>query len=514
MKGDAMTRFALIIPFVFALSACNTYPLPPHEDPPIDPPQIPYACKAEFAQNFDQPLLVADTVIRYAGFSPDCSKMYTVDEAVQLLRVIDLDTRKTTEYRTGIYTAGFTRDSKRMFFLVPIGETYEYELYITDGDQMQLIDTQTSTTVLQSPDGKSIAYLKNYNTETYQSDLYLANIEKMPPVVSKVAGPVMGTLAFTPDNRLVYQDDSVHHSIEEENLWCDWHTTSLRAYSPADSKVELLGEDVLSWSFKVSEDGERIYGAADYSCEAQTQSLVAYSLKGEASIRLLVDQPTFLGPREMLELPERGEILHSMYFWSENPEDLRSELWATKVDGSGYEILAEDVMSQMQTCMYFIPYQVAFDNVLLYLRRETHEVVALDRSDGGSWDVTGGEGGLWYQLSPDGQSLLSYSDEYSPAELVLTELVGGQSRSLMTGLVPGHESAWARDGQRILLLDSDVDRTRPRSLHSINPKTGETITMADDVPGQWLYGNSFVVHPGGHLVAVQRTGGMFLSQIP
>jgi hypothetical protein len=514
MKGDAMIRFALIIPFIFALSACNTYPAPPHEDPPIDPPQIPYACKAEFAMNFDQPLQVADTVIRYAGFSPDCSKMYTVDEAVQKLRVIDLETREVTELSSNIYLAWFARDSKRVFYLLPIADTYEYELYIADGDQVHLIDSQTSTTILQSPDGKSIAYLKNYNTETYQSDLYLANIEKMPPEVVKVAGPVMGTLTFTPDGRLIYQDDSVHHHIEQDNLWCDWHTTSLRAFSPADSKVELLGEDVLSWSFRVSKDGQRIYGAADYNCEAQTQSLVAYSLTGQAPIRLLAGQPMFLGPHEMLELPESGEILHSMYIWGQNPEDLRSELWATRVDGSGYEILAENVMSQMQTCMYFIPFQVAYDQVLLYLQRETHELMAFDRVAGKSWEILDGSQGLWYQLSPDGQSLLSYSDEYSPAELRLTEVVGGETRTLMTGLMPGHESAWARDGERILLLPADIPGSGHKKLYSINPETGESIVVADDVPGEWLYGNTFVMHPSSHLVAVQRTGGMFLSRIP
>lgn len=509
-----MTRFALIIPFLFALSACNTYLAPPHEEPPIDPPQVPYACKAEFAQNFDQPLQVADTVIRYAGFSPDCSKMYTVDEARQNLRVIDLETREVTELVPGVYLAWFTRDSKRVFFLLPIADTYEYELYIADGDHVHLVDTQTSTTILQSPDGNSIAYLKNYNTETYESDLYLAKIDQLPPVVTKVAGPVMGTLAFTPDGRLVYQDDSVHHHIEQDNLWCDWHTTSLRAYSVDDGTFELLGEDVLSWSFRVSQDGERIYGAGDYNCEAQTQSLISYSLEGKAPVHLLVDQPMFLGPREMLEDPERGEILHSMFMWSENPEDFRSELWATRTDGSGSEILAENVMSQMQTCAYFIPFQQAYDEVLLYLQRETHELMALDRNGGNTWEILDGTQGLWYQISPDGQSLLSYSDEYSPAELRLTEVVGGATRTLMTGLMPGHESAWARDGERILLLPADIPGSGTKNLYSINPETGESIVIADDVPGEWLYGNSFVMHPSGHLVAIQRTGGMFLSRIP
>ena len=100
-----MTRYALIFPLVFALSACNTYLAPPYEQPPIDPPQVPYACKAEFAENFDQPLQVADSLIRYAGFSPDCSKMYTVDEARQTLRVIDLNTREVTELVPGVYLA-------------------------------------------------------------------------------------------------------------------------------------------------------------------------------------------------------------------------------------------------------------------------------------------------------------------------------------------------------------------------------------------------------------------------
>jgi hypothetical protein len=378
---------------------------------------------------------------------------------------------------------------------------------------VHLIDTQTSTTILQSPDGKSLAYLKNYNTETYESDLYLAKIDTLPPVVEKVAGPVMGSLAFTPDGRLVYQDDSVHHHIEEENLWCDWHTTSLRARAP-DGSVELLGEDVLSWSFRVSQDGERVYGTGDYNCEAQTQSLVAYSLSGKAPVRLLVGQPMFLGPHEMLEDPERGEILHSMFMWSENPEDFRSELWATRIDGSGSEILAENVMSQMQTCAYFIPFQRAYDDVLLYLQRETHELMALDRASGDSWEILDGVQGLWYQLSTDGRSLLYYDDEYSPANLVLKQVDGGQSRVLMPGLMPGHESAWARDGERILLLPADIPGSGSKILYSINPETGESIVVADDVPGEWLYGNSFVLHPSGHLVAIQRTGGMFLSQIP
>jgi hypothetical protein len=509
-----MIRFALIIPFVFTLSACNSYPLPAHEDPPVDPPQTPYACKPGFAEQFNEPFRVADGLVRYAGFSPDCSRMYTVDEARQTLRVIDLQTREITELVPGVYTAWFARDSKRVIFLVQIADTYEYELYIADGDQVHLLDTHTSTTVLQSPDGKSIAYLKNYNMETYESDLFLARIDQLPPEATKVAGPVTGSLAFTPDGRLIYQDDSVHHHIEQDDLWCDWNTTSLRALSPDDGGIELLGRDVLSWSFRVSQDGERIYGTADYNCEEQTQSLMAYSLSGQAPVRLLSGQPIFLGPSEMLELPERGEILHSMYFWSENPEDFRSELWATRVDGSGYEILAENVMSQMQTCAYFIPFQQAFDDVLLYLQRETHELMALDRSGGDSWEVLDGAQGLWYQLSPDGRSLLSYSDQYSPAELRLTKVTGGESRTLLTGLIPGQESAWTATGERILLLPASIDGGVSRPLYSINPETGESIVMADDVSGQWLYGNSFVPHPGGHLVAVQRTGGMFLSRIP
>jgi hypothetical protein len=439
--------------------------------------------------------------------------MYTVDEARQNLRVIDLQTREVTELVPGVYLAWFTRDSERVVFLMQIGDTYEFEVYIAEGDQVHLIDSGTSTAILQSPDGKSLAYLKNYNTETYESDLYLANIDTLPPVVTRVAGPMMGSPAFTPDGRLIYQDDSVHHHIEEENLWCDWHTTSLRARSP-DGSVTLLGEDVLSWSFRVSQDGERVYGAADYNCEAQTQSLMAYSLNGQAPIRLLADQPMFLGPHEMLELPESGEILHSMFFWSQTPEDFRSELWATRVDGSGYEILAENVMSQAQTCMYFIPFQVAYDQVLLYLTRETHELMALDRVSGKSWEILGGEQGLWYQLSPDGRSLLSYSDQYSPADLRITEVVGGETRTLMAGLMPGHESAWVRDGERILLLPADIPGSGHKKLYSINPKTGEAIVVADDVPGEWLYGNTFVPHPSGHLVAVQRSGGMFLSRIP
>jgi hypothetical protein len=140
--------------------------------------------------------------------------------------------------------------------------------------------------------------------------------------------------------------------------------------------------------------------------------------------------------------------------------------------------------------------------------------MAFDRVAGKSWEILDGTQGLWYQLSPDGQSLLSYSDEYSPAELRLTEVVGGETRTLMTGLMPGHESAWARDGERILLLPADIPGSGHKKLYSIIPETGESIVVADDVPGQWLYGNSFVMHPSGHLVAVQRTGGMFLSRIP
>jgi len=324
----------------------------------------------------------------------------------------------------------------------------------------------------------------------------------------------MGTMAFAPDGRLIYQDDAVNHHIEEDNLWCDWNTTSLRAYSPADGSIELLGEHVLSWSFKVSEDGKHVYGTGDYNCEAQTRSLVAYSLEGKPPVYLLRDQSTFLGPSEMLELPGSGEILHSMIMWTENPEDFRSEIWATRVDGSGSEIVAENVMSQAQTCAYFIPFQLAYDQVLLYLQRETHELMALDRVSGDAWQILDGAQGLWYQLSPDGRSLLYYSEEYSPAELRLAEVGGGETRTLMTGLMPGHESAWVKDGQRILLLPADIPGSGYKQLYSVNPENGESIVVADDVPGEWLYGNTFVLHPSGHLVAVQRSGGMFLTRIP
>jgi hypothetical protein len=140
--------------------------------------------------------------------------------------------------------------------------------------------------------------------------------------------------------------------------------------------------------------------------------------------------------------------------------------------------------------------------------------MAVDRASGEAWEVLDGAQGLWYQLSPDGRSLLYYDDEYSPANLVLKEVEGGPSRVLMPGLMPGHESAWAAGGQRILLLPADIPGGGYKKLYSIDPETGESFVVADDVPGEWLYGNTFVLHPSGHLVAVQRAGGMFLSRIP
>jgi Tol biopolymer transport system component len=266
----------------------------------------------------------------------------------------------------------------------------------------------------------------------------------------------------------------------------------------------------------VAADGERAYGATDYDCEKQTQVLRSFSLSGGPALTLLPATESYFAPNDMLEIPDLGILVHVMVSYGDTPEDYRSELWATWTDGAGTRRLAENVMSNMQTCMYFIPYMLARDKVLLYLQRESHDIMALDLDNGDNWKVSGDAHSLFVNLSPDGRSILhlSSSDYDGPKDLVMTEIASSKGRVLGNNIMSGARFDWSPSSEQVVFLTDNGATEQPRTLHAIAVDSQETRIVADDVLPGWLWGNDYVFHPGGHLIAVQRVGGLFLQLLP
>jgi dipeptidyl aminopeptidase/acylaminoacyl peptidase len=513
MKGDAMKRSAALFSVLFAFSACGTNPLPPFQDP-TDPDEIPFACKLEFSKVFEEPFQVTEVPVRSATFSPDCSKLCSIDNAEQRLRVTDLKARKTVVLNRDVERVYFTPDSSRVFFLVPIADTYVYELYVATGETVHFIDAPVQSTVAPSPDGNSLTYQKNPDADGLTSELYLARLDREPPEVVQLSARGAGSVSFTPDgSRIVFQTDPTKNIYEDEDIRCEWYTTTLWTAPTRGGTSQVLADQIMAWTQRVSSDGRRVYVYADYQCETHDQSLVSYPIEGGAPTRLLTGQHLFLDSQGFVELPERGEIVHPMVEWTPDPNDWRSELWATRTDGSGSRVVAENALSILQSRIYFMPLQLAFDDILLYTRRQTYELVAFEL-DGGSWDVLEGALGQWYQLSPDGRSILSWTAEYDFADLLVTSVVGARSQVVMDGIVRGGTvESWAANGKRVLVVPPAGSAAELRTLYSVDPATGERYIVVDEVTIPMTSAYAFSANPRGWLAAVHTPDGLFVSAV-
>ncbi len=486
-----------------------------HGPGPGPEPQLPYACGQDFALTFQEPFLIMDRPAQFISFSADCGSCLTIEADSGILRLSDLEKRTTIEIDGTVYTAQFTRDSERILFSKQTDQTFE--LFVAGKQGVHKIDSDLNYTMAQSPDGKSVAYLKDYDNETYLADLYLARLDVSPPAVEKVAGLVMGSSSFSADGkRLVFLSDPVAHTQEAPDYTCNWNTAGLRSFSIDAGSLKTVGRDILAWSFLVAADDRRVYATTDYDCVDQTRVLRSFSLTGGSDRTLLPETTSAFATHDMLEVPDLGFLVNAMVSYGNDPADYRSELWATRTDGSGTRLLAENVMSNMQTCMYFIPYILAADNILIYLQRETYDIMALDLDNRDNWMLSADAFALYINISPDGRSILHLksADRDGSADLMLTEIASAKQRVLAHNLMSGARFDWSPSGRRVVFFTDNSATAQPRTLYATDVDSQEEYVVADDVLAGWLWGNDYAFHPGGRLIAVQRTGGLFLQLIP
>jgi Tol biopolymer transport system component len=484
--------------------------------PGPDPvPQLPYACGQEFASTFQEPWMIMDRPAQMISFSPDCVRCITIEADSGILRLSDLEKRTTTEVDSQVYLARFSGDSERVLYLKQTDQTFE--LFVAGRQGVFKIDSNLNSVLIQAPGGKSVAYLKDYDDQTYLADLYLARLDVSPPAAEKVAGLVMGSPSFASDGKhLVFLSDPLSHTQEAPDYPCTWNTAGLRSYSVDDRSLVTVARDIMAYSFQVSSDGQRVYAVTDYDCLKQTRALRSFSLSGQSDHTLLPETTSAFAPSDMLEIPELGFLVSAIVSYGDDPADYRSELWSTRTDGSGTRMLAENVMSNAQTCMYFIPYQLAADNILLYLQRESYDIMALDLDDRDGWKVSGGNYGLYVDLSPDGRNILhlSSAERDGPADLVLTGIASAKQRVLAHNVMSGARFDWTPSGERVIFFTDNSATGQPRTLRATGVDSLEEYIVADDVLPGWLWSYDYALHPGGHLIAVQRIGGLFLQLIP
>ncbi|MBW1808497.1 MAG: hypothetical protein JRJ87_09915 [Deltaproteobacteria bacterium] len=498
---------------------CTNYSSSQDPDPVVV--ELPHTCKHDFATNFDDPFLVTDGMMQSAAFSPDCTKLITIDAARQRLRVTNLETRTTTELDSDVQHAIFSRDSSKVIYLK--FDEQNYKLFIADGEQAHLIDRDVSYALVQSPDGNVLIYMVDYQDQTYMSDMRMVRLDQTPLVGTDLAKNTGGSASFTPDSQsLVFVSDIILREEEnpETGASCSWYYAKLNVLSLEDGARQLLSPEVSAWQHKISKDGKQVYSVVDYNCQDQSQTLVSYSLEGKKPIELISNNAMSGWGMDFIEIPEESIIIHMMVFYTSEPEyNYSAEIWATKTDGSGSRTLAQDAMSNMQTCMYFLPFQQASRDKLVYLRKDTSDLVAIDLEHQKSWTVTDTVNNLYYDVSPDARWVLTQTiNEAETYDLLLTPIEGGQSRVLMGDMgiagaysMPGR-SAWTPSSERILSVFNNNDGT-PRTLYSIAPHENLVRLIADDVPSEGFW-NSYVQSRGGWLVAVQRLSGMTVQLVP
>jgi hypothetical protein len=523
-------RYSLVFFLLTVLisGGCTSYSSSSDPDPDPVVIELPVTCKHDFATKFSEPFLATSGMMQSAAFSPDCTRLITIDAAEQRLRVTDLETRTTTELDSDVQQALFSRDSSKVIYLRT--DQQYYSLFIAEGEQVHLIDNNVSYGALQSPDGNVLVYFIDYDSQTLISEMRMVRLDQTPLVGAPLAEKTNGSAQFTPDSRsLVFMSDSSSREIEnpETGGSCTWHFSKLNVLSLEDGKLEQLSPEVGAWQYKISADGKRVYAIVDYNCQNQTQTLISYSLKGKEPIELISNQSITGWGMDFIEIPEDKSIIHMMVSYTYEPDyDYTAEIWATQTDGSGSRTLAQDALSNMQTCMYFLPFQQVSRDKLVYLRRgagdliaDTSDLVAIDLEHQKSWTVTDTIDNLYYEISPDGRWVLTQTmNESERFDLLLTPIEGGTSRILMGDMgvsgsypMPGR-SAWTPSSERILTVVNDNDGS-PRRLYSTAIPDDQVRLIADDIPSEGFW-NSYIQSPGGWLVAVQRPAGMTVQLVP
>lgn len=484
-------------------------------DEQVDPSDPPFACTQAFARAFGEPWQLTGGPAVQVQFSADCGRVLAVEQNSGRLVVADLDTRTVRDIHDGVGSARFVPHSEAVLFRVPSQTDARYHaLYVAQGDEIHLVDTGV-TSVVPAPDGKTYAYLENPDPATGASGLHLASLDRLPPDPVRLASDAVGPPAYTPDGgHLVFLTSPVPHHHESQNIVCDWQAATPTVADTARGYTRALAGEVLVSNLQVSALADRVYAGTGFDCEAQTQDLVGIPLDGGAPIVLVEDQTSLFGPAGLVELADRGRLLHPMLLLGQNRNFLGSELWSTALDGTGSATLADDLMSNAQSCMYFVPFERVSERHVLYIRRDVRDLAAIDLDTRQSWTLAEELYGMFYAASPDGQQVLTFYPEHTAAQLHITPVAGGPGRVLLDDVAGSTgRVAWTASGERVLVLQG-VAVNAPRTLLAIDPATAEQEILADDVPPGTGWGTAFVSHPGGWLVAVQKANGLFVRAIP
>ncbi|MBW1809189.1 MAG: PD40 domain-containing protein [Deltaproteobacteria bacterium] len=489
---------------------CTSYPTNSQDD---KPKEIPFACTQAFTDGLADSIKISDTQqFRYIEFSEDCKKILTIDNTLQRLRVTDLESNTTIELNNNVDLARFGRDSNQVIIrILPEGKAYnQFELYLAQEDQVHLIDTNVLDSFQLSQDGSWLAYRKNYVNETYSSDLVLVSLDQIPLNPKTLASGVPGQPSFTNDSqKIAYLSNRQARHYESVNHTCDWHDFDLYLYDMATSQSELLGQGVTSYAVKMSADNLHILASADYDCENQSRTMTSFSLNGEDPQALVKKTSTFFDLDDVVEFIEEKKIMHIAVHFPTDPGEIQSELWITNMDGSGSEVVAQNVMSHMQSCAYFISFMLAADNTIVYTQRETLDIIALDLDTQQSWRLLESPESLYFSASPDGSSIISLYGHEGRVDLVVTNINSAESKTLLADMFDPGRFEWCASGKRLIYQESPHIIMDKHFVYSIDPASGQNQVLADDV-AQGAYAK---LHPGGWLVAVPREDGLYLMKV-
>jgi hypothetical protein len=489
---------------------CTNYPTNSHNE---EPKVIPYACTQAFSDELADVIKISGVRdFRWIEFSEDCKKILTIDNSVQQLRVTDIESNTTIELNNNVDLARFGRDSNQVIIrILPEDKPYnEFELYLALGDQVHLIDTNVLDSYQLSQDGSWLAYRKNYVNETYTSDLVLVNLDQLPLEPKTLASGVPGQPAFTNDSgKIAYLANRQARHYESGDNSCDWHDFDLNLYDVTSGQNELLGQGVTSYAVKMLADNLHLLAMADYDCENQSRAMTSFSLSGQEPRALVENPSTFFDLDGVVEFTEEKKIMHIAVNFPTDSIETQSELWMTNMDGSGSEVVAQNVMNHMQSCAYFISFSLAANNTVLYTQRETLDIIALDLKSKQSWRLLESPEGMYFGASPDGSSVVSFLGDEGPVDLVVTDISSAENKILLADMYDMGHYEWLASGKRIIYQDNPHIIMSKHFLYSIDPATGQNQVLADDV----AQGAYVKPHPGGWLLAVPRSDGLYLMKV-
>lgn len=490
-----------LVALTCALSGCAYFRGPADADEEAE--QIPLACTPEFAADFE-PLQVTDGTVSSMAFSADCSRLLTLAGADQSLRVTDLEARSTVTVDTEVSWAAFTEAGHRVLY--QRATDLSGTLHVAEDDEVYAIDEQVAAPS-SAPDGSAVAYLVDVDMSTHVGELWLASLDPLPPSPVLLADAAFGSPIWTPDgSRILYMANP--QTQTQETAWgaCSWTTADIFV-TPLDGPSTLLLEGASSYAVRVSADGERVYASVDYDCAENTQTLVSVSFGGDDPLPLVTHEALLFG-FDFTEVPSLEKIVHPMLFTPQQSPDYEYELWATQVDGERSAMVAPDLMSNLETCAYFVPFEVIPDETVLYLRRDSADLGAVDLVSGASWTVASAALGLYFDVSPDGTSVLTLQEREGTIALLDTPISGEPGDVLMEGMDASDRPIWNAGGERVLVLLTR-DAGTSRTLYSLSPAELESRVVTNGL-ASWTW----ALHPGGWLAAVQVAEGVQVVPIP